>query len=147
MKHKLQVEKHQFFLDQNRKDPITGDVIQANDTVVICAVCKSAFLIDSWEYMNNQHCNQTSTLKKIPREELVLFKREKINTEPIIDTTQSIIRNEPNRGCLLVVVMIVLAPAFIISMLTGERTGSDILIVTVFFIIILCAIFLPTNDE
>ncbi|WP_291727180.1 hypothetical protein [Bernardetia sp.] len=77
-KHKLQVKKHQFFLEQNRKDPITGDSIQENDTIVICAVCKSAFLEESWNYIGRQHCNQFSTLKTIPREDALVVRPKKI---------------------------------------------------------------------
>ncbi|WP_338759395.1 hypothetical protein WAF17_11635 [Bernardetia sp. ABR2-2B] len=76
-KHQLHHKKYKSFLRENRQDPITGDTIQENDTVVICAVCKSAFLEDSWSYMNGQHCNQSSTLKKIPKENALIIKQEK----------------------------------------------------------------------
>ena len=77
-RHKLQANKHQFFLEQNRQDPITGDTIKENDMVVICAVCKSAFLEDSWEYMGNRHCDQSYTLRKIPREASLTVRPKKI---------------------------------------------------------------------
>ena len=73
--HTLEKEKHSDFLAQNRIDPITGDLLQENDEIVICAACKSAFLVDSWEYMNREHCNQRITLKEIPINEVVRIER------------------------------------------------------------------------
>ncbi|WP_375561179.1 hypothetical protein ACE193_01075 [Bernardetia sp. OM2101] len=49
-----------------RTDPITGDMVQENDKVVFCAVCKSCFLEDSWGYMNDRHCEQFMTLNTVP---------------------------------------------------------------------------------
>lgn len=72
-KHKLLQKKHSYFLSQNRQDPITGDTIQENDTVVICAICKSTFLIDSWKYIDEKHCGQSLTLKKIPKEKHIFL--------------------------------------------------------------------------
>ena len=89
-RHTLQAKKHQFFLKQNRQDPITGDTIQENDTIVICAVCKSAFLVDSWGYMNGQHCYQTLTLSEIPREISLVMKQERAKPNRQIN----IVRNE-----------------------------------------------------
>ncbi|AFM05525.1 hypothetical protein Fleli_3193 [Bernardetia litoralis DSM 6794] len=59
-------QEHQNFLAQNRKDPITGDTILEGDEVVFCAGCKSVFLKDTWEYLGNQHCEQSETLVKFP---------------------------------------------------------------------------------
>ncbi|WP_338763865.1 hypothetical protein WAF17_20580 [Bernardetia sp. ABR2-2B] len=73
--HTLQKEKHNDFLAQNRIDPITGDLLKENDEIVICAACKSAFLVDSWEYMDRKHCNQKITLKEIPVSEVVRIER------------------------------------------------------------------------
>ena len=64
--HKIDPYLHQYFLEEERKDSVTGDLIQANDEVVFCASCKSAFLKGSWEYMDRKHCGQTKTLKKVP---------------------------------------------------------------------------------
>ena len=77
--HTLEKEKHHDFLAQNRIDPITGDVLQEGDQIVICASCKSAFLVDSWSYMDNKHCNQTYTLREIPKQTIVKIDRESIN--------------------------------------------------------------------
>lgn len=49
-----------------RTDPITSDTIKENDKVVFCLNCHSCFLEESWNYMNNRHCEQNQTLKFIP---------------------------------------------------------------------------------
>jgi len=61
-----------------RTDPITGDSVKENDTVVFCAVCKSCFLEDSWKYMSERHCEQNQTLKTVPTlpSRLILKKTE-----------------------------------------------------------------------
>ncbi|WP_375561507.1 hypothetical protein ACE193_02820 [Bernardetia sp. OM2101] len=64
--HKIDNHLHHSFLEEERKDAITGDLIQANDEVVFCGVCKSAFLKDSWEYMGKKHCNDFKTLDSVP---------------------------------------------------------------------------------
>jgi hypothetical protein len=64
--HTLSTQNHFDFLNQDRKDPITGDLIKENDEVVICASCKSAFLKESWGYLGNRHCEQNQTLAIIP---------------------------------------------------------------------------------
>lgn len=66
--HKLSTQNHFDFLNQERKDPITGDLIKENDEIVICSSCKSAFLKDSWEYLENTHCEQKETLEIIPKQ-------------------------------------------------------------------------------
>lgn len=65
--HQLHPQKHEKFLTQARIDPITGDTLEAGDKIVLCAECKSAFHEDSWQYLGNRHCNQTSTLPAIPQ--------------------------------------------------------------------------------
>ena len=64
--HKIQQYKHRSFLQENRQDPITGDSFSIGDEIVFCAECKSAFLKESWEYMEERHCNQKYTLKDFP---------------------------------------------------------------------------------
>ncbi len=64
--HKISSEIHQDFLNQDRTDPITGEKIEEGHTIVICAACKSAFFIESWEYLNHSHCEQSETLQEIP---------------------------------------------------------------------------------
>ncbi len=62
--HKINSEEHSAFLKENRQDPITGDLIEEGDEVVFCAECKSAFLKDTWIYLDKKHCNQSRTIKK-----------------------------------------------------------------------------------
>ncbi|WP_338813992.1 hypothetical protein V9L05_00810 [Bernardetia sp. Wsw4-3y2] len=66
--HKINsnLQEHQSFLAQNRKDPITGDSISEGDEVVFCAGCKSVFLRDTWEYLGSRHCEQSGTLIDFP---------------------------------------------------------------------------------
>ena len=74
--HKIKKEKHKEFLSQNRKDPITGDLIQSSDEVVFCASCKSVFLVDTWKYLNETHCEQSKTLKDFPSSSVMNLKSE-----------------------------------------------------------------------
>ena len=89
--HTLEKEKHSDFLSQNRIDPITGDILQQGDQIVICASCKSAFLVDSWEYMDKKHCEQRNGLKEIPMNEMVRIERphlidlDKVKVNPSIN--------------------------------------------------------------
>lgn len=54
------------FLEEKRKDPVTGETFTEGDRVVFCAVCKSAFHLDSWIYIKGQHCGQHETLDAMP---------------------------------------------------------------------------------
>ncbi|MEM6297208.1 MAG: hypothetical protein AAF740_00800 [Bacteroidota bacterium] len=65
--HQIDARRHAKFLEEQREDPVTGDLIQAGDRVVFCAGCKSAFLADSWEYLGGQHCGGTETLAEFPQ--------------------------------------------------------------------------------
>ncbi|PIY10460.1 MAG: hypothetical protein COZ18_05925 [Flexibacter sp. CG_4_10_14_3_um_filter_32_15] len=62
--HKLSSQNHSHII--GRQDSVTGDAIKANDEVVFCSACQSVFLVESWEYMNQKHCNQTETLGFVP---------------------------------------------------------------------------------
>ncbi len=84
--HKLSTQNHFDFLNQDRKDPITGDLIEENDEIVICSSCKSAFLKDSWEYLGNRHCEQNQTLKTIPRRNNLRLEIGLITSLPLIPT-------------------------------------------------------------
>lgn len=61
-----------------RQDAVTGDIIKANDEVVFCSACQSVFLVESWEYMNREHCNQTQTLDFVPTPIPVLIAKKKV---------------------------------------------------------------------
>ncbi|WP_338791922.1 hypothetical protein V9L05_17630 [Bernardetia sp. Wsw4-3y2] len=73
--HKIE-DKHKEFLSQNRKDPITGDLIRENDEVVFCVSCKSVFLVDTWLYLEGKHCEQSETLEKFPSSSVMNLKAE-----------------------------------------------------------------------
>ncbi len=64
--HKIHRQKHFDFLNENRKDPITGDLIVAGNEVVFCDECKSAFLKETWEYLGGKHCDSSETLIDFP---------------------------------------------------------------------------------
>jgi hypothetical protein len=74
--HKIEPDKHKEFLLQERKDPITGDLIVENDEVVFCAGCKSVFLLDTWIYLNEKHCEQSETLENFPSSSIIRLKTE-----------------------------------------------------------------------
>ncbi|MEM6298575.1 MAG: hypothetical protein AAF740_07805, partial [Bacteroidota bacterium] len=64
--HTIRLPNHETFLEQGRSDPITGERLEVGDQVVFCAGCRSAFLLDSWNYMDKRHCGQRGTLKDFP---------------------------------------------------------------------------------
>ncbi|MEM6298782.1 MAG: hypothetical protein AAF740_08860 [Bacteroidota bacterium] len=69
--HRIDTEKHASFLSEERHDPITGEKIIAGDEVVFCAACKSAFLMDSWTYLEGKHCGQKLTLSAFPSQKQI----------------------------------------------------------------------------
>ncbi len=97
--HTLNIENHSHIIE--RQDGVTGDTIKANDEVVFCAACQSVFLKESWEYMKNQHCEQSQTLNFIPlpiskitvrkggRKEKVFFELKNKFTDKIYSYLQS----------------------------------------------------------
>lgn len=83
--HTLTLQENFDFLNQDRKDPITGDLIKENDEIVICSSCKSAFLKESWEYLGNRHCEQNNTLEIIPIDKSLVLKVDDQNYFTIKD--------------------------------------------------------------
>lgn len=71
--HTIDKETHADFLAQERVDPVTGEHLQSGDKVVFCAGCRSAFLLDSWAYLENRHCQQTQTLRAFPEKESLML--------------------------------------------------------------------------
>lgn len=63
--HRLDPIRHATFLSEQRKDPVTRKPFRAGDEIVICAACRSAFSIDSWNYLDGTHDGQTATLAVI----------------------------------------------------------------------------------
>ncbi|WP_338759762.1 tetratricopeptide repeat protein [Bernardetia sp. ABR2-2B] len=76
--HLISKTKHAHFLAQKRQDSITHEIIEEGDEVVFCSVCKSAFMVDSWEYIGRSHCHQPKTLKKVPTLRTLSLDRRKI---------------------------------------------------------------------
>jgi len=56
------------FSVQQRRDPITHEAFCVGERIVFCGCCKSAFLLESWEFMGHSHCNQRETLAELPKE-------------------------------------------------------------------------------
>ncbi len=77
--HTINNISHKSFLEEERNDSITGDLIQANDEVVFCGICKSVFLKDSWKFINETHCGQKNTLKEFPIARQLLLNAPVIN--------------------------------------------------------------------
>ncbi|PIY07811.1 MAG: hypothetical protein COZ18_15535 [Flexibacter sp. CG_4_10_14_3_um_filter_32_15] len=73
MTNSISVLSNSLILQENRQDPITGDLIKEGDKVVICASCKSAFLEGNWKYLGQQHCQQKQTLNQIPAKQNFKF--------------------------------------------------------------------------
>ncbi|WP_338760418.1 hypothetical protein WAF17_13575 [Bernardetia sp. ABR2-2B] len=82
--HRLEKELHSEFLEQGRIDPITGELIEEGHTIVICAACKSAFFIESWEYLGEEHCNQTDTLTDIPKPKNLFLESKPLEYLPFL---------------------------------------------------------------
>lgn len=76
--HFIDKNKHAHFLAQQRQDSITHEVLEEGDEVVFCSVCKSAFTVDSWEYIGRSHCHQSQTLKKMPALRSLSLDKKKI---------------------------------------------------------------------
>ena len=71
--HKIDKQKHHNFLEEERKDPVTSDLITVGNDVVFCSRCKSAFLKESWEFIERRHCGQSQTLRKFPISKTLLL--------------------------------------------------------------------------
>ncbi|WP_338793306.1 hypothetical protein [Bernardetia sp. MNP-M8] len=82
--HRLEKELHSEFLKQGRIDPITGEQIEEGHTIVICAACKSAFFIESWEYLGEIHCNQAETLTDIPKPKKLFLEAKPLEYLPFL---------------------------------------------------------------
>jgi len=85
---RLDKDTHRSFLEERRRDPITGDTFAPEDRVVFCASCKSAFLAESWEYIGHSHCGQQDTLTAFPRPERRLLRFEMPPDESVYPNNQ-----------------------------------------------------------
>lgn len=88
----LSSPKYDWFLNEEREDPVSKEAFKIADQVVVCANCKSVMLFDTWVYAGN-HCHRVAcsqlgeTLIDIPRNEkptIIYFKSDR---EIIWDTT------------------------------------------------------------
>ena len=121
--HQLDPQQHEKFLTQARIDPITGDMLEAGDKIVLCAECKSAFHMDSWNYLGNRHCNQTSTLPAIPQTtSLGHFKKRsaeyysRVNSNfKIHENVQNIVSAGHRLGSVLIDLALVWLIQFVVS--------------------------------
>jgi len=82
--HYLDKDLDSEFLKQGRIDPITSEKIEEGHTIVICAACKSAFFIESWEYLGENHCNQTETLTQIPKAKNLFLEAKPLEYLPFL---------------------------------------------------------------
>ena len=60
----LNASRHQAFLREHRRDPVTRKVLEPGDRVVLCAGdrCGLAFLEESWRAVGERHGRHTGTL-------------------------------------------------------------------------------------
>lgn len=57
-------QKEQWFIDMGKKDPLTGEKFKVGDVIVICVICKTPHLYDSWSYNKNQCSNNCFRIDK-----------------------------------------------------------------------------------
>ncbi len=98
--HHLNTATHSDFLKQQRIDPITGEKIEEGHTIVICAACKSAFFIESWEYLGLEHCNQEETLSEITIAKSLQLVAKPLEYLPFLFRKGSYFAKEGNEGNL-----------------------------------------------
>ena len=59
-------KKHVSLLADHKIDPVTKEMFQAGDEVVVCAKCKSVYMKDVWLHsMREKCCNQSETASSI----------------------------------------------------------------------------------
>ena len=129
---------NQDFLSQNRTDPITGEKIEKGHTIVVCAACKSAFFIESWEYLGNSHCEQTNTLVNLPKSQNLYLQANSKYTKELLTFGFSYAPMfvATNSGCFLTVI------AFFSSVMLGAIMGATTSNGGVGFITFLVSIFI-----
>lgn len=124
--HIIDPEKHADFLKEDRKDPVTGEPLAANDRIVFCAGCHSAFQEDSWNYMGKKHCNQSSTLSHFPGLGKNRFKRLKEKADIPVRGVAFII--DFSIGLLAFVAVMITLSAFEIDMNDGIGIFTGLLL-------------------
>lgn len=77
--HTLDSIRHQSFIAENRRDPVTLQALKAGDRIIICENDKIAFLADSWRGQCPL-CKRSVTLPHVPNNTQSLqFKKKKSN--------------------------------------------------------------------
>ncbi|WP_375563111.1 hypothetical protein ACE193_11445 [Bernardetia sp. OM2101] len=135
-------EYHQDFLNQNRTDPITGEKIEEGHTVVICAACKSAFFIESWEYLGYSHCDQTETLKFLPLPQMLYLKANDKYTQEILSfgfATSPMFMGNEGQGCFLSVLLVF--GSILLSAFIGNIFGGGVGFITFMFCLMACIVY------
>ena len=127
--HKLNSQNHSHII--NRQDSVTGDTIKANDEVVFCSACQSVFLVESWEYMNQKHCNQIETLGFVPTPLPILKAKKKIKKR---DKNDKLIFGFESNISAIVKLLPSLLPSLFIPLITTVGRSNDYSI----FSILLC---------
>jgi hypothetical protein len=63
----LDASRHQAFLKQQRKDPVTKELLKPGDRIILCAGpgCGVAFLEESWWAIGGRHGQHTGALRDI----------------------------------------------------------------------------------
>ncbi len=123
-KHHLNKTTHSDFLQQERIDPITGEKIEKGHTVVICGACKSAFFIESWEYLGGIHCNQKETLPQIPVSKSLQLVAKPLEYLPFLFRKEFSLLDEKLKDVNISLIVFVLFFAFISTCLIGVWVGS-----------------------
>ncbi|AFM02858.1 hypothetical protein Fleli_0378 [Bernardetia litoralis DSM 6794] len=96
-----------------RTDSVTGDTIKENDSIVFCLNCHSCFLEESWNYMNDNHCQQKQTLSFVPLPPPQLIAKKKAQ-KLIAELTDSMINPS-----------LITIPSFVFGFIGYHLTVSD----------------------
>ncbi|WP_338790960.1 hypothetical protein [Bernardetia sp. MNP-M8] len=137
--HTLTLQEHFDFLNQERKDPITGDLIKENDKVVFCASCKSAFLKESWEYIGNRHCEQNQTLTVIPKNKTLVLNYDAPNYFKIKE-------KEPKSSIIIAIILAILSVYTLDFLFSGYFKYICIVFAILITLIYLSSSFFSLNE-
>lgn len=135
--HYLDKDLDSDFLKQGRIDPITGEKIEEGHTIVICAACKSAFFIESWEYLGENHCNQSDTLIEIPKAKNLFLEAKPLEYLPFLFKKGSykqdkILKNVLGNTLLLFLFSFGAISTLVLSVLVGYWTTPIFGVLTLF---------------
>ncbi|WP_375558631.1 hypothetical protein ACE193_12835 [Bernardetia sp. OM2101] len=139
--HHLETELHSEFLKQGRIDPITGEEIEEGHTIVICSACKSAFFIESWEYLGQTHCNQAETLSEIPKSKTLVLEAKPLDYLPFLFRKGLYFAKTGKEGTLqmwtyFAMVLLTMAGIGLITVLIGSYISEFLAVVFMIFLIV-----------